>query len=142
MLTTLENSSISKVLNKKFNWWKLNYPIELNINGEIIHIPAGYESDLITVPRFLYWLIPPHGLGAIPAIKHDFLCEYKVVPRYIADKEFKIDLKKFNLPFWEIFLMFYYVRLLGWVTYGKVNPKSTPIETLYELEVNKDIKRL
>lgn len=141
-MLTLKDCVIKKTINKKFSWWQLVEPIEINIDGEIIHIPAGYESNLISVTRFLYWLIPPHGLGAIPAIKHDFLYEYKLVPRKIADNEFKKDLIDFNLPFWQIFLMFYYVRLLGWVNYGKLNPLSTSIDDLYKLEVNKNIKKL
>lgn len=41
-----------------------------------IAIPAGFMSDGATVPRLLWWLLPPWGDQATPAaIIHDFICD-------------------------------------------------------------------
>lgn len=46
-------------------------------NGFVIRIPKGYKWDLSSVPRFLWWLLPPDGDFQIGALIHDFLYENK-----------------------------------------------------------------
>jgi hypothetical protein len=40
------------------------------------YLPAGFLSDGATVPRFLYWLVPPWGRHGEAAMVHDYLCEH------------------------------------------------------------------
>ena len=56
-------------------------------NNEIITIPQGYKWDLSSVPRFLWWLLPPDGDFQIAALIHDFLYENKLFNRRFADVE-------------------------------------------------------
>lgn len=46
-------------------------------NGFRITISKGYKWDLSSVPRFLWWLLPPDGDFQIGALIHDFLYENK-----------------------------------------------------------------
>lgn len=41
-----------------------------------ITLPAGFMSDGATVPRFLWWLLPPWGdRSTVAALIHDFACD-------------------------------------------------------------------
>lgn len=41
-----------------------------------ITVPAGVMSDGASVPRYLWWFLPPWGDAATPAaILHDFACD-------------------------------------------------------------------
>lgn len=46
-------------------------------NGFVIKIHKGYKWDLSSVPRLLWWLLPPDGDFQIGALIHDFLYENK-----------------------------------------------------------------
>ena len=38
-----------------------------------ITVPAGFKSDLATIPRLFRWLLPQAGHSAAPGLVHDFL---------------------------------------------------------------------
>ncbi|MDH2154241.1 DUF1353 domain-containing protein [Stenotrophomonas sp. GD03657] len=88
-------------------------------------IPAGYLSDGATVPRILWWLIPPWGRHGHAAIVHDYLCDYarlydngeeKFVPRKQADKIFNEAMKVTKVNPIIRHLMYGAVRL--WARFG------------------------
>lgn len=49
-------------------------PTEYIGDTDIIHIPAGFATDLATVPRIFWALLPPHGAYEKAAVLHDYLC--------------------------------------------------------------------
>lgn len=71
-------------------------------HGDMITVPAGYRTDLASVPRFLTWFIPDHGAYSIAAIVHDWLCEIAVpggmVTRRDADGMFGVMLGELGVP--------------------------------------------
>jgi len=47
---------------------------DYKINEDFV-IPAGFKSDGATIPRLLWWFIPPFKPKYLPAvIVHDYLC--------------------------------------------------------------------
>lgn len=42
-------------------------------NGEIVWVPAGFVTDLVTRPWWLRWLVPQSGPAAWAAVLHDYL---------------------------------------------------------------------
>lgn len=40
---------------------------------EGITVPAGYRCDFASVPRFLWWWLPPLGYYSAAALLHDYL---------------------------------------------------------------------
>jgi hypothetical protein len=42
---------------------------------EVIHIPAGFRTDLASVPRLFWWLLPPTGAYENAATIHDAGCD-------------------------------------------------------------------
>lgn len=57
------------------------------VNGTHYNVPAGFVTDLASVPRFLYWKYPPNWTPYVPAaILHDYLYqECGLVSRKKAD---------------------------------------------------------
>lgn len=52
-------------------------------SSEKVTVPAGYKTDLASIPFYARWLIPLSGPMAKPALVHDWLLEQED-PRAIA----------------------------------------------------------
>lgn len=110
--------------NGKYDWWELADQVRVRcslapLTGRFI-IPKGYTSDFASVPQLFWWLVPPHGVTATACIVHDYLYEvkpFKHVTRREVDDYWLSLLRATTAPRWQIYLMYYYVRLLGWFTY-------------------------
>jgi hypothetical protein len=64
--------------NNSINNYELLEDVSFKLsNGFQVTIPKGYKWDLSSVPRFLWWLLPPDGDFQIGALIHDFLYENK-----------------------------------------------------------------
>ncbi|GAA4464191.1 hypothetical protein GCM10023189_43150 [Nibrella saemangeumensis] len=128
MPVPLLEASVRKVYNLKYSWWQLEQYATLQVAGREFIIPAGYRSDFASAPRWSWWLVPPHGRSALPSVGHDFLCDYALVPRQLADQWFYAALQEAGVRRWQAWLMFAYVRLLGWARYGQLATqyKNTP----------------
>lgn len=56
--------------------WRVYEPFEFYLsddNSDIISVPAGFVTDLATIPRIFWTLLPPDGKYAKAAIIHDYL---------------------------------------------------------------------
>jgi hypothetical protein len=62
------------------------YEIGSKGSGLRIVVPAGTDTDLATVPRLLWPLIPPHDPQYAAAfVLHDYLCRWHGFSRVMAD---------------------------------------------------------
>lgn len=85
----------------------------------VIHIPAGFVTDLASIPRLARWYCRPDDPRYIvAAIVHDYLYRFGMVPRFLADAIFRtlIDESAGSARRW---LMWSAVRLGGWCGYRK-----------------------
>lgn len=81
-------------------------------------VPAGFVTDLASVPRlpFIYLLFADRATKA--AIVHDWL--YSIAhPREKADKVFHDLMKRREVSWFIRIPMYVGVRLFGWHAYGK-----------------------
>ena len=63
---------------KRKPMFEVLYDFRYRINDAVsINIPAGYLTDLATIPRSLRWLYDPNGPYAKAAIVHDYLYTQK-----------------------------------------------------------------
>ncbi|ECG8634089.1 DUF1353 domain-containing protein, partial [Salmonella enterica subsp. salamae] len=56
--------------------WRVYEPFEFYLsddNTDVIEVPAGFVTDLATIPRIFWSLMPPDGKYAKAAIIHDYL---------------------------------------------------------------------
>lgn len=90
--------------------FELVEPLDYLTEGmAIIQVPAGFRTDLASVPRALWAIFPPHGRHSLAAILHDWLC-VKGDKRY-ADKVFDEALLSLGVTSWKRRAMVAAVRL-------------------------------
>ncbi len=75
------------------NAWKTLEPIEFNYKGFDYRVPVGFFTDLASVPKFLWWLFPPHGKYTRASIIHDYMLNSELVSRKDADHCFREQLE-------------------------------------------------
>jgi hypothetical protein len=72
--------------------WQLLAAFEFHVGDypseAVIHVPAGWVTDLTSVPRVLWAIYPPHGKYAKAAIIHDYLYEQAIGSKEAADRTF------------------------------------------------------
>jgi len=78
-------------------------------------VPAGYCTDFASVPRWLWWLVPPRGRWNRAAILHDYLYD-KHVDRFLADALFRLGMAELGVPWLPRNAMYFAVRLFGGFT--------------------------
>lgn len=73
-------------------------------------VPAGYHTDLGTIPRPLWGLLPPDDPRFVAAfVGHDFLCDVRGLPRLTAAALFLemclVLARKHGAPLWRVWAM-------------------------------------
>jgi len=100
--------------------WQVYEPIKHKLHdGTTIIIPVDFKTDLSSVPKFLWGIMPPFGNFLLAALVHDYLyVGDKSRGRKFADKEMVIISKKLNNK--TIFnrldnqIRYIGVRVFGW----------------------------
>ncbi|EDQ5128059.1 DUF1353 domain-containing protein, partial [Salmonella enterica] len=83
----------------------------------VIEVPVGFVTDLATVPRIFWSLLPPDGEYAKAAIIHDYLYHYPLRNRKESDLIFLDGMKVLGVPKWKRIIMYLAVRIFGWKYY-------------------------
>lgn len=60
----------------------------------VVNVPAGFVSDLATIPPYFWWALPPSGRYGHAAILHDWLYWEQSCTRAIADKVFEVAMEE------------------------------------------------
>jgi len=92
--------------------WKLTWSLSY---GEIL-VPAGFETDLASVPR-LFWRIASPIDAIEPAIIHDYLCRNQIGTRKEADRVFVYAMADYGVAWWRRTLMYVAVRVYATIRY-------------------------
>lgn len=110
--------------------WRLDEPYSLTLEGHRIRIPAGFEFDLASVPRPLWWLIAPFELSIAAPLLHDFLYRHagklpedaveppKTYTRWEADQLFLQVMRREGVPAWRRLLAYTATRVFGGFAWG------------------------
>jgi len=71
---------------KRQKYWRVerSIPVEMS-NGSMAIIPEGMETDLSSVPKFLWGICPPFGDFLLAPLLHDYLYQQKKTTRAFAD---------------------------------------------------------
>jgi hypothetical protein len=89
------------------------------VSGTVVRIPAGFETDLASIPRVLRAVFSVNGAHRKAAVLHDYLYSRGLCSRKRADRLFKLAMKETAVPWWKRNLMFAGVRMGGWVFFRK-----------------------
>jgi hypothetical protein len=118
--------------------WRLSGPLPYDVgaegSGETITVPAGFVTDLASIPRLVSGLLPPDGPWAKGAVIHDFLYATAGTgvfggKRWItrpanysrkeADDVFAEAMKVLGVPAWRRSVIHAAVRLGGQKGWGR-----------------------
>jgi hypothetical protein len=106
-------------------WYRLLQPLvaiyPMDGGGMTITVPAGFETDFASVPRWLWGLLPHDGPYAPAAVIHDWLYSMASLgcSRFLADAIFRELMYQLKVPLWQRVLMYYAVRCWGRHSYKK-----------------------
>jgi hypothetical protein len=94
--------------------WELIEPLAYRGRRQRFVVPAGFRTDLTTVPRVVVWLVPRWGLYTRAAVLHDWLCTVGIRTRAVtardADGIFRRVLRESGVPVLRRWLMWCGVR--------------------------------
>lgn len=76
-------------------------------------IPKGFTSNGASIPRLLWWFIPPAGILFEAAIIHDYYYTNALRDKLYADSIFRVAAEYFGATRLESKLAFIGVRLIG-----------------------------
>ena len=117
--------------NVEHKCWYLEEEYPYQDGENLIKVPKGFDFDLASIPRFLWWLIAPFELSISAPLLHDFVYvhrgdmpEASIVPvriynRKQADKLFKRIMKQEGVSKWRMNAAYLAVRWFGkkaWIT--------------------------
>ncbi len=101
--------------------WRLvksfTYHIGTKFSRHYIRVPKGFITDFASSPSQIWWLIPPWGRYGKAAIIHDYIFQTKIRTRKEADDIFREAMGVLGVEPWRIFLMYWFVRILGFLAY-------------------------
>jgi hypothetical protein len=102
--------------------WQVYLPFSYEVgslgSGEIITVPAGFITDLASIPRLAWWLLPPDDSYSQAAVLHDWLChrrgnvERQYTSRQVAEI-FEEAMGVLRVTPWKRALMFRAVLWFG-----------------------------
>lgn len=109
------------------NRWRLTEAFEYHVgqypSEDVIRVPAGFVTDLASIPRLLWPLLPPQGRYAKAAILHDWLYTQgragDEAARARADAIFLEAMRVLECPRWQRGVIYAAVRLFGSARYGR-----------------------
>ncbi|EIJ6515016.1 DUF1353 domain-containing protein [Salmonella enterica] len=96
--------------------WRVHEPFAFYLsddNSDVISVPAGFVTDLATVPRVFWSVMPPDGKYAKAAIIHDYLYDNALRTKKEADLIFLDGMTVLGVPKWKRTIMYWAVRLFG-----------------------------
>ena len=82
-------------------------------SGDLVNVPAGFETDFCSTPRCVRWLFPSFDRGAKASVIHDWLWTARPRTRSRAeiDRIFREALEVLGVPAWRRWTMWAAVRL-------------------------------
>lgn len=94
--------------------WELLEPLAYRGKRQRFVVPAGFRTDLATVPGVVAWLVPRWGLYTRAAVLHDWLCTVGIATGVVtsrdADGIFRRVLRESGVPVLRRWLMWCGVR--------------------------------
>lgn len=147
-LNVVLDARASEELGKKYYKVTASFRYYLNEENPDVwgYVPAGFLTDGASVPKPLWWLLPPWGVYGQSAVLHDILCETKTlfkeeipyeISRKEADEIFRDAMKHAGVPWYIRYPMFWGVRawgMFGWGPNKTRQAKKRAIETEYMKE--------
>lgn len=97
--------------------YTVDQPLTYQTAGQSYTVPAGYQTDLASIPQRFQQRPPDQSPAAGPGALHDWLYTTHAVPRAAADRLFRQALRDEGVPLGQRLLMWGAVRRGGGPAY-------------------------
>lgn len=87
---------------------------ESDILNRRVTVPSGFKTDLASIPRGLWNILPKSGRYDRAAVVHDFLYVTNGVTRKQADDVLNEAMTYLKVPTWQRRVIYLAVRAGGW----------------------------
>ena len=96
--------------------WRVESPFAYACAGGQVHftVPTGFRTDLASIPRLFWNILPPFGKYTEAAVLHDWLYRTHLVSRPQADALLLEAMTLCRVPAWQRVVIYGAVRLFGW----------------------------
>jgi hypothetical protein len=106
-------------------FWKIVDPIKIELSDDtVIEIPRGFETDLSSVPKWLWSVVRPYGDFLLAAVIHDYLYHIQIYSRGKTDREMlfwsTITNDKTFINKIDNYVRYVFVRAFGWIVWKKL----------------------
>lgn len=104
--------------------WVLIHALDYHGKRQRFHIPAGFLTDFASTPRLLWSIFPPYGRWVKAAVLHDYAYSHpfsvdgEPITRKDADGLFRRVLGEEGCPGWRANVMYWALRLFGWLAWN------------------------
>lgn len=100
-------------------------------SGDVIIVPARFQTDFVSIPR-LFWVYEnPLGDAAKAAVLHDWLYATAARPRREADAIFLEAMGVLGVDFLKRHALYCAVRVFGRRSYGRLDPAGDTVASIY-----------
>ena len=89
-----------------------------------ITVPIGFKTDLASIPRFFWRVLPPVGKYDAAAVVHDYLYQNNGVTRLVADDVLREAMGVLGVPTWQVGVIYAGVRVGGWKPWNDYRAKD------------------
>lgn len=119
-MANLSNSEVAlRAIDGRPGFWKTIGVVDFEVFEHTVVVPEGFVTDLASVPRFLWTIIPPFGKYTAAAVVHDYLYGVQrigdtAIERVLADRIFMEAMKELGVRRTRRWAMFRAVRMFGW----------------------------
>jgi len=133
------------VLKKKGpRMWEVYTPFEYHVgkkdSGDVITIPKGFTTDLASVPRLFWIILPSNGRYTAAAIVHDYLYFTQTRTRQQSDIIFNEAMKVLKVFFIKRRIMYRAVRICGFIPWNNKKKKHAIIKKKQNNDSDKRVR--
>ena len=95
--------------------WRVEMPFAYASGwGWHVTVPVNFETDLASIPKLFWNILPPFGKYTEAAVIHDWLYRTHLIPRADADDILLEAMRLCNVPDWQRAIIYVAVRTFGW----------------------------
>jgi len=107
-----------------FLWWLYQpFSVQDDVIG-LITVPVDFITDLGSIPRIFWNLIPPEGPATDGYVIHDWLYSSQTTTREQADQCLLRLMQKFGVGIVSRTLVYAALRSLGWIAWNSDRKKG------------------
>ena len=119
--------------------WEITKDWKYRMNGNEYIIPAGFQFDGASIPKFLRTFFSPVGVLLVGGLVHDYMYKYAALKRTGKGGLLLVDQKKADQIFRDInievngfyfmnYLSYWSLRLGGWVAWNGHRKRNAKIK--------------